>query len=101
MNKDYIILKCYVGPVVSKSINFEKMVHSSEEESDSSIEEFCPYDAVDSLQQSYSPNLTSEERKFMNTYTYDKQKWRQVNDFEAYKEYNKVKWRKISQLLGD
>ena len=85
-------------------MNVEKMGYSSAEDSDSSVEEFCRYDAVDSLQQSSKPNLTSEERKFMNSYTYDKEpvkEWRQVNDFEVFKECNSVKWRKISQLLGD
>ena len=69
-------------------MNVEKMGYSSAEDSDSSVEKFCRYDAVDSLQQSSKPNLTSEERKFMNSYTYDKEpvkEWRQVNDFEFLK----------------
>ena len=79
------------------------MVYSSDNDSDSD-EEFCPYNVVDSLQQSSKPNLTSEEHKFMNAYTYDKEpvkEWRQVTDFEAIKECNMVKWRDISKLIGD
>ena len=84
-------------------MEFENLVYSSDNDSDSD-EEFCPYNVVDSLQQSSKPNLTSEEHKFMNAYTYDKEpvkEWRQVTDFEAIKECNMVKWRDISKLIGD
>ena len=60
------------------------MRYSSNEDSESSDEEFCCYNVVDSLQQKNKPNLTFEERKLMHTYTYDKEpvkEWRQVNDY--------------------
>ena len=85
-------------------MDVENMRYSSNEDSESSDEESCAYDAVDSLQQTNIPNLTFEEHKLMHTYTYDKEpvkEWRQVNDFEAIQECNRVKWREISKLIGD
>ena len=77
---------------------------NSDDESDSSDDEFCPYDAVDSLQQKHPPSYTHEELRFMNTFTYDKEpvkEWRQVTDFQAIKKCNEVKWDAISKLLGN
>lgn len=76
---------------------------NSDEDKDSSDDEFCPYDAVDSLRHKPPSSYTADEYRFMNTYTYDKEpvkEWRQVTDFEAIKECNLVKWDEISKLLG-
>ena len=79
------------------------LIDNSDEDMDSSDEEFCPYDAVDSLGHKPPKTYTADEYKFMNTYTYDKEpvkEWRQVTDFIAIKECNLVKWDEISKLIG-
>ena len=67
-----------------------KIFHSlsGDSNSDTSDNEYWPYNVVDSLQYSQKPILTKEEIIFMNTYTYDKEpvkEWRQVSDFDAIK----------------
>ena len=75
----------------------------SDEDTISSDDEFCPYDAVDSLQHKPPPTYTQDEYRFLNSYTYDKESFEecQVSDFEVIKECNEVKWDDISELLGD
>lgn len=76
---------------------------ASDEDKDSSDDEFFPHDVVDSLRHKPPPNYTADELRFMNTYTYDKEpvkEWRQVTDFDAIKECNLLKWDEISKLLG-
>ena len=81
----------------------KQLFENSDEDKDSSDDEFCPYDAVDCLGHKPPLSYTADEYRFMNTYTYDKEpvkEWRQVTDFDAIKECNLVKWDEISKLLG-
>ena len=83
-----------------------KIFHSlsGDSNSDTSDDEYWPYNVVDSLKYSQKPILTKEEIIFMNTYTYYKEpvkEWRQVSDFDAIKECNELKWDEISKILGD
>ena len=80
------------------------LVYSSDEDDDKSEEEESHhYTVVDSLKYSSRPELSTEELKFKNTFTYDKEPikdWRQLSDYMFFKECNKVLWSKISNIIG-
>ena len=50
----------------------KQLFENSDEDKDSSDDEFCPYDAVDCLGHKPPLSYTADEYRFMNTYTYDK-----------------------------
>ena len=81
----------------------KQLFENSDEDKDSSDDEFCPYDAVDCLGHKPPLSYTADEYRFMNTYTYDKEpvkEWHQVTYFDAIKECNLVKWDEISKQSG-
>ena len=58
------------------------LVYSSDDKSEE--EESHHYTVVDSLKYSSRPELSTEELKFKNTFTYDKEPikdWRQLSDY--------------------
>ena len=76
---------------------------SDEEDSLSEGEERISKKVFNELINSSGNNLSPEESKMLNTYTYDKEPikaWLQVNDYIAMKECNAVKWNNISEMLG-
>ena len=67
-------------------------------------EEFCPESEIDKLPWgNRCANLTKDELKMKNTYSYDPEPvkaWREITDYMAIKECNENLWSKISKHVG-